>query len=338
MPPVPNSRTTDPRRRIRRAGLPLALTIGLLLLAGCSSAKDGGDSASGVVAPDVGEPADRDSAPAEDEAVGGGGETEQAPADGTVPENAPPGSATLTEQIVRTGDVSVEVDDITEAANRVTAVVSGAGGDVGSDQRYGNAEDGGADLVVRVPPDRFNDVLETVGGLGEELTRSVSAEDVSTIVADVDARVRSLQNSVDRLLALAAQAVSIGDLIAVEYELSARQSELESLQAQQRALADQVSLATLSVRLTASSEPEDADDGFLASLKNGWEALVNTGGVVISVLGLILPWLILLLVLFVPLWMLIRRRRPAAALANTAVTSGDPVSEPAASAPSRLPE
>ncbi len=336
MPPVSNSPGSAAIRRRYRAALPLALCLGLVFLAGCSGARDGGSSTTDLVAPDVGQE-DRDTTGAVGEDAAGGGGSDVPPEVADAPENAPPGSATLPEQVVRTGDVTVDVDDITSAADRVSSVVRGAGGDVGYDQRHGDAKDGSADLVLRVPPDNFADILETVSALGEELSRSVSAEDVNTIVADVDARVRSLQNSVDRLLALAAQAVSVGDLIAIEAELSARQGELESLQAQQRALADQVGLATLSVHLSASSEPDEPETGFVASLKDGWDALLEAGRVLISVVGLLLPWLVLSLVLFVPLWLLIRRRRSIPALAGAA-GSGATISEPAASEPSRPPE
>ncbi|MEJ7705612.1 MAG: DUF4349 domain-containing protein [Geodermatophilaceae bacterium] len=318
----------------------IGLSLGLVALAGCSDNGLQGRGTSGAAAPGLGESADQDmSAP--DEAVGGGG--------ADLPENAPAGGAPLTEQIVRTGDLSVDVDDITAAANRITAVVDAAGGTIGRDQRYGEAKDGSADLVVRVPPERFDDLLETISALGEELSRSVAAEDVSTVVADVDARVESLRNSVDRLLALAAQAVSVSDLITIESELSARQAELESLQAQQRALADQVSLATLSVALSASSDPDTDETGFLASLGEGWNALLDTGRGLISLVGLLLPWLVLLAVLTLPLWLVVRRRRSNAAAAGTygrmpgregsaPETVGESVSAPAANAPGRQPE
>ncbi|MDQ4038243.1 MAG: DUF4349 domain-containing protein [Actinomycetota bacterium] len=345
-----------PTRRIRRTMASIAVLLTLVALTGCSRARDLG-AGSGASPPAVGQPADRD-ASAGDEAVAGGAPdnspSQEGGGGGRLPEDAPPGGGTLTEQIVRTGDVTVDVEDITSAANRITAVVDAAGGDIGSDQRQGDSADGTADLVLRVPPDSFDDVLETVSALGEELSRSVSAEDVRTVVADVDARVQSLQNSVDRLLALAAQAVSVSDLIAIESELSARQSELESLQAQQRALADQVSLATLSVRLSASSGPPNDDAGFLASLAAGWNALLDFGTGLISVVGVLLPWLAVILVLGVPLWLLWRRRRsrpsneaavpsaPAMATFGPAPAAGDPTAEPvsarAASEPTRPPE
>lgn len=309
----------------RRVAMVLALPLGLVLVAGCSSDRitDGGGS--GVAAPDLGQPAEGG---ARDES-GAGGIPDGAPSEGDVPGQAPAGGTTLTEQIVRTGDLSVDVADITSAASRITSLVTAAGGSVGSDQRFGNATDGTANLVVRVPPDAFDNLLEATSDLGEELSRSVSAEDVSTVVADIDARVRSLQNSVDRLLALAAQAVSVSDLITVEAELSARQAELESLQAQQRALEDQVSLATLSIHLAASSEPDSQKTGFLAGLADGWNALLDAGRGVISIAGRVLPWLGVFLVIAVPVWLILRRRRQQ---------SADPISVPAVSAPTPQPE
>lgn len=338
-------------RRMRGTAVALAVLLSVVLLAGCSRDQEG-DATSGASHPGLGQ-ADRD-ASARDDAVAGGA-PEIAPDEGGegLPQDAPPGGTNLTEQIVRTGDVSVDVDDITSAANRITTLVDGAGGAIGSDQRQGDSTDGTADLLLRVPPDSFDDVLETVSALGEESSRSVSAQDVSTSVADIDARVESLQNSVDRLLALAAQAVSVTDLITVESELTFRQAELESLQAQQRALADQVGLATLSVHLRASSEADSTDTGFTASLAAGWDALLTFGAGLISIIGVLLPWLALIIVLGVPMWLLFRRRSAASRTASAASAppmatfgqapadgppAGEPVSAQATSEPTRPPE
>lgn len=338
--PVPAP--SRPTRRIhssigprRRTAMLLALPLGLALVTGCSGgvADSGGTSA---VAP-VDQSGGGGVAGRDESATGG--IPDVAPSEGDAPGQVPVGGTTLDEKIVRTGDVSVDVDDITSAASRITSLVTAAGGSVGSDQRFGTATDGTADLVVRVPPDSFDSLLEAASDLGKELSRSVSAEDVSTVVADVDARVRSLQNSVDRLLALAAQAVSVSDLITVEAELSARQAELESLQAQQRALADQVSLATLSIRLSASSEPDTQATGFLAGLADGWNALLDAGRAVISTAGRLLPWIGVLLVIAVPLWLILRRRRRTTTVAAvTHPQAPDPVSVPAASEPTPRPE
>lgn len=320
-------RAPSPIRLTRRLLLLVSLPIAVALLASCSADRAATDAGSaGATAPGTGESADGDDAALDESGESGGSGADAAP-------EIAPVDATLTDQIVRTGDVSVDVDDVTSAANRVTALVVAAGGEVGSDQRFGDGEDASADLVVRVPPDRFDELLESIADLGEEVSRSVAAEDVSAVVADVDARVESLQGSVDRLRALAAQAVSVSDLITIESELTFRQSELESLQAQQRALADQVSLATLSVRLSTSEEAVSEDSGFLTSLAAGWNALLAAGQGLISVVGLLLPWLVLFGVIGLVLLLVLRRRRRVEGLApaNAAVSS------PEASEPARPP-
>jgi hypothetical protein len=110
-------------------------------------------------------------------------------------------------------------------------------------------------------------------------------------------------------------------VVSIESELSQRQADLASLEAQQRYLADQTSLSTitLSVERTAKAKPEpkpDTDDaGFLAGLSGGWKALKSFLVAMATVAGALLPWLVLALVLAVPAWPLIRRlrrRQPAA--------------------------
>lgn len=318
----------------------LALPLGLALLAGCSGGAPVGGSDSTGAKPETGQQADRGTSDGDESVAGGVPDSVPPEAGGgtgadELPEIAP-ADATLAEQIVRSGDVTVDVDDITSAANRITALVAAAGGSIGSEQRYGDPADGSADIVVRVPPDSFGGLLEAISELGEEQSRSIAALDVSTVVADVDARVASLQGSVDRLRSLAAQAISVSDLITIESELTARQSELESLQAQQRALADQVSLATLSVRLTASGDPEVGESGFLASLGDGWNALLGAGRGLLSIVGLLLPWLVVVALIAVPVLLVVGRRRPRAVAPAPAASPG-PITEPAGSGPGPQP-
>ena len=80
--------------------------------------------------------------------------------------------------------------------------------------------------------------------------------------------------ALERLLALQDAAATVEDLIDLETAISDRQGQLESLEAQQRYLADQVDLSTL--RLTLGSDataPVDEPDTFLTGLIAGWEAV-----------------------------------------------------------------
>ena len=70
-------------------------------------------------------------------------------------------------------------------------------------------------------------------------------------MTDVDSRVRSQQRSVDRVRVLLGQAKTIGEVVQVESELSRREADLESLEAQLAKLKDVTDLATIEVTLVS---------------------------------------------------------------------------------------
>ena len=84
--------------------------------------------------------------------------------------------------------------------------------------------------------------------------------------------------------------------------------------AQQHTLADQTALATVSVTLTSSAAPvpASADTGFLAGLKAGWSAFTAAMVAALTVIGALVPFLLVLVPLGLLAWWLVRRgsRRP----------------------------
>jgi hypothetical protein len=159
-------------------------------------------------------------------------------------------------------------------------------------------------------------MLDQLGRLGREQSRSSSSQDVTQDVADVDARVASMQASIARVRAILSRAERIGDVVSVEGELSRRTAELESLQARQRALAGQVNYATITLQLKAdrAAAPAPPPDraGFVGGLQDGWHAFAATLGWVFTALGAVLPFLLLAAPVAVA-WAVLRRRRLSAA-------------------------
>jgi Domain of unknown function (DUF4349) len=117
---------------------------------------------------------------------------------------------------------------------------------------------------------------------------------------------------VARIRTLLAHATKISDIVAIEGELSQRESDLESLEAQLKSLDDQVDLSTLTVSLNAQGAPKPKphdNTGFVAGLSNGWDAFVTSLVAVATVLGALLPFLLVLAVIGLPGLVLWRRRR-----------------------------
>ncbi len=290
------------------AGPALALTA--LLLSGCAAATESSDSGGmpGVGAPGVEE------APISEESGAIGGDLS---GDGSTDPDAGDRS------IVTTGYLYLTVEAPLEAAAEAISIVEQAGGRVDGRQEYApretsySSDAGGAELVLRIPSSRLTATLDELKALGEVEELQLSSTDISREVQDIDARVEALRASITRLLALQGQAATVEDLIALETAISDRQAQLESYEAQQRLLADQVSLSTITLVLGSPEvAPPDEPDTFLTGLVAGWEALVGFGSVLLVIAGVLLPWLVVLGIIALTVVVIVRgvvtRRRAAA--------------------------
>jgi hypothetical protein len=276
-----------------------AVGMVLLALAGCSA--NGGEDSAGTAA----EPA-----PAEQ----GPGAAPAGEADGGTGGIA--GGALVDRSIIYTGLMTVQVADVDEAAAAATTIAGRYQGFVGGDRRTMSSDDDAqATLILRVPSESFTAAVTDLAGLGEEQSRELQTQDVTEEVVDLETRIAGAESSVERTRDLMEQARSIDDIVRVEAELSEREAALASLQARQRELADLTALSTITVTLLAPAaaheEEPDADTGFLAGLGSGWRGLTSTVGVLLTVFGVLLPWLLAFALPVAAGWWLVRRRRPA---------------------------
>ncbi|HEX4978356.1 MAG TPA: DUF4349 domain-containing protein [Nocardioides sp.] len=243
-------------------------------------------------------------------AVGAIGEGESAP------QRAPAANRTLVEvrAVIRTGDVSLTSPDLDRARAEVDAVLAGLDGVVENEST--SHDDQGdiaqSTLVLRVPVTRFKDAMTALEAIGKTQSSSTSSDDVTTEVIDVDERVETLQNSLDRLQSYQAKAKDIEDLLRYEEQITQREAELQSLEAQQSYLSDQTSMSTITLTMSTPPEiigPPDAldDAGFLAGLRSGWNALTGAGIVLLTVVGAVLPFAAVLALVGLPVWLLVRR-------------------------------
>jgi hypothetical protein len=340
-----------------RALLGLALTG--LLLAGCSagtdsSAEQGGDVAR--VAPDELSGGDRGGVPdagaqagkvpagdppadagadvagdAAGEAQGAGG---LATGTGVGSTSADAGGR----QVITSGDVRMLADDPRTAADAVVRRVEDAGGRV--DERRetaARADDGteaSADLTVRVPSAAMTGLLAALDEIGEVAQVDLGSDDVTAAALDLDARISAMELSVARMADLLARASTQEEILSAENTLTERQASLEALRSERARIAEQVSLSTLTVSIAtppepvapAEPEPEPAPEeprprGFLGGLASGWSALVGVLDGVVTVLGLLLPWLALGGAIA---WVVLAVRRQLRRRQVTATTAGGP--------------
>ena len=257
-------------------------------------------------------------------------------ATGTAPEFGPPQAPPEEKRdVVRTASVTMTVPDPSKAADEAAVMVERADGRVDSRTEDAGSGSGRAvtSVVLRVPAATLDEVVRELKTLGTVETASTTAEDVTAARVDLDARIKALQTSVDRLLAIMGDARDPEALIAAENALSQRQAELDSLRAQREALGDQVAYSTIDVSFYAETVGGPAPkkyEGFIGQIERGWDALVAVATAAVLLLGLMLPWLGLLTVLGVAAYAAVRwaqRRTAPAAPSENADVEADATSD-----------
>jgi hypothetical protein len=212
-------------------------------------------------------------------------------------------------QVITTGSVTVTVTQPRATAQRLSAWVESIGGRVDDRSERGSGEDASASVTVRVPSDQVTATIDRLGTYGTVEDVSVQNTDVTAQAKDLDARIDALQLSIDRLERILTDSDTSAELIKAEGALTERQEQLESLQAQRKGLADQVSLSTLSIDLSQKARVDSVEPGgFSGGLRDGWNALVSTVNAVVEVAGRLLPWAAILLVGLGALRLVSRRR------------------------------
>jgi hypothetical protein len=292
------------------------LLAAVLALTGCAASAGSGAYDEGVAAPQA--------------PVSGGDAGGEASFD-----DSGAGSPNVERQVIVSGNVTITADDPLEASKQAVRIVESAGGRVDARTEYAatDRDQGSAQLQLRIPADKLTAVLDQLEQLGTADEVALSTSDVTVQVQDLDARINALRASIERLNALIAQAQDIDDLIALEGEISNRQGELESLEAQKRYLDDQVAMSSISLYLRSDAQaPPKNPDTFWSGLGAGWDAFVAFWAGLLVVLGVLLPWLITLgVIAALIVWIVRTRRRRAARTAETVrATLAPPTGTPSA--------
>ena len=323
-----------------------AALILLLAVASCGSddSTSSAPTAPGQVVTD--QPAAETSPVGGDRSLSGGGEATTEPDQVGVPSvgKSTGGTPADGRLLVITMDVGLEVADVAAAVDPVVALAERHGGQLyNSDLHLADPAQAGGTLVFKLPPAEATPFITALGeGIGRRVSLTGSTDDVTSQLTDLAARIATARASVESVQALLAQAEDLGDVILLEGELTTRQTMLEQLLAQQRNLQSLVSLATVTVTLSAAPVEEVAppaepthEDGIGDAFAKGWRAFLAALTAVVLFLGYTGPFLV---VLGVALWVTLRVNRRLASRPRSRSVAPPPPPAPAASPRTSAPD
>jgi hypothetical protein len=216
--------------------------------------------------------------------------------------------------IVRTGDMSLVVDDVVGTRDEIARLAIRFGGYVVSSSIYGEEQDLTGSISIRVPDDKFEQALTELRALAERvLSESTSSRDVTEEYVDLQSRLKNAEATERQYLTLLEQAKNVEDILRIYERLSQVRREIEQIKGRMQYLerTSSMSLITVQLKPEATAKP---------LVRAGWNALEvlksATRGLVVAgqILGTIAIWLII----FIPVWGIVlgiiywRRRRKKA--------------------------
>ncbi|MFI5259295.1 MAG: DUF4349 domain-containing protein [Candidatus Limnocylindrales bacterium] len=229
-------------------------------------------------------------------------------------------------QIVKTGQMTLEVTDVETATAQAQAAIVAMGGYVDSSTKSGTGPDATATITFRLPVAKWDQGLAAMRKIGtRDLFEQTSSSDVTSQVIDLNARIDNLKTTETALQAIMTRSGSVADILAVETQLSDTQGQIEELTAERDNLANQAAMSTLAVTLhlpTATVTTQATQDWTLGSqVDQAVAALVRVGQglatmavwLVIVVLPVALGVLVLLAIALVARRIARRGRRNAVA-------------------------
>lgn len=197
-------------------------------------------------------------------------------------------ASVLGRTIIRNGYISLEVESVEAAFDRVQALASTHGGYVADSSFYSGGwrayeDDEGerflsASLTLRIPADRFDRIVADLRGLAlSVLSISTSTQDVTGEVTDLESDLRNLRAVEATYLELLGEATEVGDVVLVHDRLTQTRGQIERIEGSLALLQSLSELSTLNVDLQSQLPPEESDDGgLLDSARDGWEASLAT--------------------------------------------------------------
>ena len=202
--------------------------------------------------------------------------------DGAAPPQQTGGSAAdfLGRSIIRNGQIDLEVKSVVDSFEAISGIATSVGGFVADSGFRGRDEDQSATMTLRVPADRFEQVLADLRALAVEVNSvSTSAQDVTGEVTDLESALRNLQAVEQQYLALLGRAEAIDEVLLVQDRLNQVRYEIEQVQGQIQLLERLADMATLTVSLRPEvAEVVEAEPGTgpLAEAARAWDASLET--------------------------------------------------------------
>lgn len=173
-------------------------------------------------------------------------------------------------KLIRTGNVSIEVQSLSDAEEKIAQWAKSLGGYVTN----ANTWEMGAGFTVRVPSDRFEQAMADAGNFGRITNRSVNSQDVSDNYYDIKSRLETKYILRDKLTNYLSQAKDIKDLLEIERQLNSVIEDIESTESRFKRLSNQIDYSTIYIDMHFAHGKNESGI-ILPDVKESWNTFIS---------------------------------------------------------------
>ncbi len=297
--------------------LALAITVSVLAACGGAAAPTAAPrapaaaaqptSAPAVQSTNRGAPAATAAAPAEKAQPSTGGVT----SDSAAPSSLAPNDR----KIIKNAQLTLIVEKTSTGVERITQIAVDVGGYLNASHSFAEGNSTGAQVIISVPVDRFEEALNLVRKVAIKITSdTTSSSDVSDQYTDLVARQKNLEATRDRIRQFLDKAVTVDEALKVNQQLSDVESQIEQIKGKLNVLDARTSFSTITADLhepvptptptpTFTPTPTPTPIGWNPGATFEDAARVQTS--LLRTLGDLLIWLIVVLLPYVLVFALI---------------------------------
>ncbi len=186
-------------------------------------------------------------------------------------------------KLIKRVNLCAETQEFDALVAKIEQKVTALGGYLENSNIYGNSYNydnmRSAHFTARVPVDKMDALVTSVGENSNVTSKSESATDVTLSYVDTKSRKEALQVEYDRLMALLEKAEDIDTIVALETRLTDVRYEIQNLESTLRTYDNLVDYATVDISVEEvkvytpevtqpKSSWEKMSEGFLRSIRN----------------------------------------------------------------------
>ena len=197
------------------------------------------------------------------------------PADKLLAQNSPPPPpqsnktpTTKQPKIIKTANVNLEITDYEADDQRIRELVKMINGYISSENQENQYYQKSNTIVVRVAPEKLDNFLHQLKKIGKKVVNaSVSSKDVTKEFVDMEIRIQSKTEVIERYRDLLKKAKTVEEILRVENELRIVVEELESVKGRLNYLKNQVGLSTVTIHYFQNiDQPDREQPGFFSKI------------------------------------------------------------------------